>query len=312
MPARAGGVGPGMDEQRRGLVFGTTAYFAWGLFPLFWRLLEPAGALEVLAHRVVWSLLFVALLLAVRRRWGWVRGLGRRRLALLTAAATVISVNWGLFIWGVNNGHVVETSLGYFVNPLVTVLLGMVVLGERLRRGQYVALGCGALAVVVLAVDYGRPPWLALSLAFSFAAYGLVKKQIGIPAVESLGVETAVIALPALAYLGWLTASGGSSFAAHGAGHALLMVLGGPITAIPLLFFAAAARRLPLSTVGLLQYLTPTLQFATGVLVFHESMPAARLAGFALVWLALLVFSVESLRQSRRVRAAAPPVTVAA
>jgi chloramphenicol-sensitive protein RarD len=299
-----------MDEQRRGLAFGIGAYFCWGLFPLFFRLLEPAGALEVLAHRVVWSLVFVAALLGLRRRWAWVRALGRRRVALLLLAAAMISVNWGLFIWGVGNGHVVETSLGYFINPLITVLLGTVVLGERLRRGQYAALGLGALAVVVLAVDYGRPPWLAVSLAVSFATYGLVKKQVGIAAAESLGVETAIVAVPALAYLGWLGASGGSTFGSDGAGHALLLVASGVITAVPLLFFAAAAGRLPLSTVGLLQYLTPTLQFACGVLVFHEPMPAARLAGFGLVWLALAVFTAESVRHSR---AAAPvPVTVAA
>jgi chloramphenicol-sensitive protein RarD len=304
-----------MDEQRQGLVSGVAAYFCWGLFPLFFQLLEPAGAIEVLSQRVVWSLAFVAILLGVRRRWGWVRTLGRRRFGLLLVAAAVISVNWGLFIWGVNNGHVVETSLGYFINPLVTVALGTALLGERMRRGQWAALALGALSVLVLAVDYGRPPWLALALAFSFATYGLVKKRIGIPAAESLGVETAVISVPALAYLGWLTATGGSSFGAHGAGHALLLIASGPITAIPLLFFAAAASRLPLSTVGLLQYLTPSLQFASGVLVFHEPLPAARLAGFALVWLALVVFTAESIRHSRRSRTAvgaAGPATVPA
>lgn len=289
-----------MDEQRQGLVFGTGAYFLWGLFPLFFPLLEPAGPLEVLAHRVVWSLAAVALLLLLRRRWAWVRGLDRRRLALLTVAATVVSINWGLFIWGVNNEHVVETSLGYFINPLVTVLLGMVVFGERLRRGQYAALGLGAAAVVVLTVDYGRPPWLALSLAVSFAVYGLVKKQVRIPAAEGLGVETALIAVPAAGYLVWLGATGGSTAGSEGAGHFLLLAASGPITAVPLLMFAAAARRLPLSTVGLLQYLTPSLQLACGVLVFHEPMPPARLAGFTLVWAALLVFAVESVRNSRR------------
>jgi chloramphenicol-sensitive protein RarD len=300
-----------MDDNRQGLAYGIGAYFCWGLFPLFFRLLEPAGALEVLAHRVVWSLAFVVVLLALRRRWGWVRALGWRRFGLLVLAAVMISVNWGLFIWGVNSGHVVEASLGYFINPLVTVLLGTALLGERLRRGQWAALALGALAVLVLAVDYGRLPWLALSLAFSFATYGLVKKQIGIPAVESLGVETALVSVPALAYLGWLGATGGATFGAEGTGHALLLVASGLITAVPLLFFAAAASRLPLSTVGLLQYLTPTLQFACGVLVFHEDLPAARLAGFALVWLALVVFTVDGVRQARRPRTpAADPATV--
>jgi chloramphenicol-sensitive protein RarD len=302
-----------MDEQRRGLASGTGAYFLWGLFPVYWPLLEPAGPVEVLAHRVVWSLVFVAVLLGFRNRWGWVRTLGARRSGLLAVAATVISVNWGLYIWGVNNGHVVETSLGYFINPLVTVLLGVLVLRERLRRGQWLALGLGALAVVVLAVDYGRPPWLALTLAVSFGTYGLIKKQVGIMAAESLGVETAVLALPALGYLGWLTAHGDSTLGSEGVGHALLLAATGPITAVPLLLFGAAARRLPLSTLGLLQYLAPVLQFGFGVLVFHEPMPAARLVGFAIVWLALVVFTAEGIRHARAVRAAAPaPVTVAA
>ncbi|HEY6747741.1 MAG TPA: EamA family transporter RarD [Mycobacteriales bacterium] len=302
-----------MDEQRQGLAYGAGAYLLWGLFPVFWPLLDPAGPVEVLAHRIAWSLVFVAALLGFRRRWSWVRELGRRRLGLLTIAATVVSVNWGLYIWGVSNGHVVETSLGYFINPLVTVLLGVAVLGERLRRAQWAALGLGALAVVVLAVDYGRPPWLALTLAVSFATYGLIKKQVRMPAMESLGVETAVLALPAAAYLGWLTLAGDATFTAHGPGHALLMAAAGPVTAVPLLLFGAATRRLPLSTVGLLQYLAPVLQFAFGVLLFHEPMPAARLAGFALVWLALVVFTVESVRHSRRsrpaVEAAGPAVT---
>ena len=304
-----------MDEQRRGVVFGTGAYLLWGLFPLFWPLLRPAGAVEVLAHRIAWSMVFVAALLLVRRRWSWVRELGGRRLALLAVAATVVSVNWGLYIWGVSTERVVETSLGYFINPLVSVLLGVGLLGERMRRGQWAALGLGAVAVVVLAVDYGRPPWLALTLAVTFATYGLIKKQIGVGAMESMGTETALLCVPAVGYLGWLAATGGSTFGAEGAGHALLLVATGPITAVPLLLFAGAARRLPLSVLGQLQYLAPVLQFAVGVLVFREPMPPARLAGFALVWLALAVFAAEGVRHSRRTRhavAAAGPATVRA
>ena len=304
-----------MDEQRRGVVFGTGAYLLWGLFPLFWPLLRPAGAIEVLAHRIAWSMVFVAALLLVRRRWSWVRELGGRRLALLAVAATVVSVNWGLYIWGVSTERVVETSLGYFINPLVSVLLGVGLLGERMRRGQWAALGLGAVAVVVLAVDYGRPPWLALTLAVTFATYGLIKKQIGVGAMESMGTETALLCVPAVGYLGWLAATGGSTFGAEGAGHALLLVATGPITAVPLLLFAGAARRLPLSVLGQLQYLAPVLQFAVGVLVFREPMPPARLAGFALVWLALAVFAAEGVRHSRRTRhavAAAGPATVRA
>ncbi len=294
--------GTEQGADRQGLAYGAGAYLLWGLFPLYWPLLEPAGPGEVLAHRVLWSLVFVAGLLALRRRWVWVRRLGARRTGLLAVAAAVVSVNWLGYIWGVSNGHVVETSLGYFINPLVTVLLGVLVLGERLRPVQWAALGLGAVAVLVLTADYGRPPWLALLLAFSFATYGFVKKQVGIGAVESLGVETALLAVPALAYLGWLAATGGSTFGAGGGGHVLLLVLAGPVTAVPLLLFGAAARRLPLSVLGLLQYLAPVLQFGFGVLLFHEPMPPARLAGFALVWLALVVLTADGLRSARRTR----------
>ena len=291
-----------MEGERQGLGYGAGAYLLWGLFPLYWPLLEPAGAVEILAHRVLWSLVFVAGLVAVGRRWASFRGLGRCRLVLLALAAAVISLNWGGYIWGVTHGHVVETSLGYFINPLVTVLLAVLVLGERLRRVQWAALGLGGVAVLVLAVDYGRPPWLALLLAFSFGTYGLVKKQVGIGAAQSLGVETAVLAVPAAAYLGWLAATGSGTFTAGGTGHLLLLVLAGPVTAVPLLLFGAAARRLPLSVLGLLQYLAPVLQFAFGVLLFHEPLPPARLAGFALVWAALVLLSAESLRHARRSR----------
>jgi chloramphenicol-sensitive protein RarD len=289
----------------RGLVYGAGAYFLWGLFPVYWPLLEPASAVEVLAHRVVWSLLFVGVVLAIQRQWAWIRTLGRRRLALLTVAAVVIAVNWGTYIYGVTNEHVVETSLGYFINPLVTVLLGVLVLGERLRRVQWAALGIASTAVIVLTADYGRPPWIALILAFSFGTYGLIKKSVGIGAVQSLTVETAVLFVPALAYLGWLMAAGESTLGQVSAGHALLLAGTGPVTAIPLLLFGAAARRLPLTVLGLLQYLAPVLQFLFGVLLFHEPMPPARLVGFALVWTALVILTVESVRHRRRQNALA-------
>lgn len=277
------------------------------MFPLYWPLLEPAGAVEILAHRVVWTLGVSAVLLTTQRRWGWIAGLRHnpRPLWLLAPAAALIAVNWGTYIWGVNNDHVVETSLGYFINPLITVLFGVLLLGERLRRVQWGALGLGTAAVVVLTVDYGRPPWIALTLAFSFGCYGLCKKAAGVGAVESLAVETAVLFLPALGYLGWLTVAGQSTFAQESFGHADLLVLAGPITAVPLLFFGAAARRLPLSVLGLLQYLAPVLQFLFGVLVFHEPMPTVRLVGFALVWTALVLLTAESVRHQRRQATAA-------
>lgn len=282
------------------MAYGISAYALWGLFPLFWPLLEPAGAVEILAHRMVWSLLFVVALLVVRRRLSGVLRLSRRQYLLLAAAAVVITVNWGVYIWGVNSGHVVETSLGYFINPLFTVLLGVVVLRERLRRLQWVAVGIGALAVAILTVDYGRLPWIALVLAVSFGTYGLIKKQAGVGALEGLTVETAVMFLPATAFLVALQLRGDATFGHAGVGTDLLLGAAGIVTAIPLLCFGAAAIRVPLTTLGLLQYLAPVLQLLIGVLVRHEPMPPARLAGFAVVWVALTVFTVDSVRTYRR------------
>jgi chloramphenicol-sensitive protein RarD len=290
-----------MSDGRRGVLLGTAAYLCWGLFPLYWPLLKPASALEILSHRVVWSLAFVVVLLAARREWSWLAAIirDRRRLTILAVASTVIAVNWGVYIWGVNNGHVVETALGYFINPLVTVLIGVVLLGERLRRLQWAAVGLGALAVVLLAVDYGRPPWIALALAFSFATYGLMKNKVAMPALQSLTVETSMLFFPAMAVLVVLEARGTAAFGHAPAHVTVLLACAGVVTAIPLLLFGAAAGQVPLSTMGLLQYLTPMMQFILGLVVFHEAMPASRWAGFALVWAALLVFSMDSLRHGR-------------
>lgn len=295
-----------MTPLRLGYLYGFGAYLLWGFFPLYMKLLRPAGPMEILAHRIVWSVAFVALLLAAMRNVGFLRALLRRPRALagVAAAAALIAVNWGTYIYGVNSDRVVETALGYFINPLVVVLLGVTVLRERLRPAQWLALGIGGLAVAVLTVDYGRPPYLALVLALSFAGYGLVKKRLGLPAAEGLFVESAVLALPALAYLGWLTARGDATFGHVSVGHTVLLVAAGAATAIPLLLFAGAANRLPLTGLGMLQYLAPILQLGCGVLIFHEPMPPARLAGFALVWAALIVFTVDALRHSRRTRAA--------
>ncbi|MFC9127073.1 EamA family transporter RarD [Streptomyces sp. NPDC057099] len=274
----------------------------WGLVPLFWPLLKPAGAVEILAHRMVWSLVFVGAALLVLRRWAWAGELLRqpRKLALITVAAAVITVNWGLYIWSVNSGHVVEASLGYFINPLVTIGIGVLLLKERLRPVQWAAVGTGCLAVVVLTIGYGQPPWISLCLAFSFATYGLVKKKVGLGGIESLAAETAIQFLPALGFLVWLTARGDSTFTVEGAGHAALLASAGIVTALPLVCFGAAAIRVPLSTIGLLQYSTPVLQFLLGILYFHEEMPPERWAGFALVWLALTLLTWDALRTARR------------
>ncbi|MET7292315.1 EamA family transporter RarD [Streptomyces griseoloalbus] len=294
--------GKSAAERRVGLLNGFAAYGMWGLVPLFWPLLKPAGAVEILAHRMVWSLLFVAAALLVIRRWAWLGELLRqpRRLALITVAAAVITVNWGVYIWSVNSGHVVEASLGYFINPLVTIAMGVLLLKERLRPVQWAAVGVGASAVLVLTIGYGRPPWISLCLAFSFAIYGLVKKKVNLGGVESLAAETAIQFLPALGYLLWLSTRGGSTFTTEGAGHAALLAATGIVTALPLVCFGAAAIRVPLSTLGLLQYLAPVFQFVLGILYFKEAMPPERWAGFALVWLALALLTWDALRSARR------------
>ncbi|NGO42769.1 EamA family transporter RarD [Streptomyces sp. YC419] len=291
-------------ERRIGLLNGFAAYGMWGLVPLFWPLLEPAGAVEILAHRMVWSLGFVAIALLVIRRWAWAGELLRqpRRLGLIAIAATVITINWGVYIWAVNTGHVVEASLGYFINPLVTIAMGVLLLKERLRPAQWAAVGIGFAAVLVLTIGYGQPPWISLCLAFSFATYGLVKKKVNLGGLESLAAETAIQFLPALGYLLWLAGQGDMAFGAEGAGHAALLAATGVVTAAPLVCFGAAAIRVPLSTLGLLQYLAPVLQFLLGVLYFREAMPAERWAGFALVWAALSLLTWDALRTSRRAR----------
>jgi chloramphenicol-sensitive protein RarD len=291
-----------VPESRNGLALGAAAYVMWGAFPLYWPLLEPAGAIEILAHRILWSVLTMALLVVVLRRGSRFRALlaDRRVLVLLTVAATVVTVNWATYIWGVNNGRVVETSLGYFINPLVTVLMGVFILHERLRRLQWVAMGIAGAAVAVLTLDYGRLPWVALILAFSFGSYGLAKKTANVGAVESLTLETTIIAPVAATYVGWLAATGDSNFASHGLGHALLFTTTGIVTAVPLICFGAAATRVSMVSLGLLQYLAPILQFALGVLWFHEDMPAGRWVGFILVWVALALFTVEAVNHRRR------------
>ncbi|MER5645267.1 EamA family transporter RarD [Streptosporangium sp. NPDC002524] len=302
-----------MPETRRGVLYGIAAYSMWGLFPLYWPLLKPSAALEILAHRIAWSLVAVVAILAVRRHWSWFRGLLRtpRTLGLLVLAAMIITVNWGVYIYAVNSGHVVEGALGYFINPLVSVLFGVLLLKERLRRWQWVAVGLGAAAVIILAVDYGRPPWIALVLAVSFGTYGLVKKIAGVGSVESMTVETLVLLLPALAYLLYLGQQGTSTFGNAGAGHAFLLAGAGVVTAVPLLCFTASAILIPLTTIGLLQYIAPILQFLCGVFVMQEVMPPSRWLGFGVIWLALSVFTWDSLRTAAQARRAAPePVPV--
>lgn len=294
--------GPTSDRTRAGFLLGVTAYGLWGLFPLYWPLLKPAGAVEILAHRVLWSLVVMALLVVVLGRTRQFRAIWHspRSRTLLTVAALVVAVNWGTYIGAVNSGKVVETALGYFINPLVTVLMGVFVLGERLRRWQWAAIGIATVAVIGITVEYGRPPWIALVLACSFGSYGLAKKQAGVEAIESLAFETVVLVPLAAGYLIWLAARGQGHFTTSGLGHALLLAGTGIVTAVPLICFGGAAIRVPMVTLGLLQYLAPVLQFLLGVLVIGEHMSPMRWAGFGLVWVALVIFTVESLRHRRR------------
>jgi len=294
-------------HQRRtpaasGLLYGLGAYMLWGLFPLFWPLLEPANPLEITACRIVFCFAVIAVLLALRRELGGMRRLGRGTVLRLCAAGLAIALNWGVYIWGVNNGHVIETSLGYFINPLVTIGLGVVILHERFRAVQWIAVGLGVVAVLVLSFDYGRPPWIALVLACSFGTYGFIKKGVRASPPEGLLVEGAVTAVPALVVLAALALAGRATFTGPAAnpGHVLLLISAGPVTALPLLLFAGAATRLPLSTMGLLQYVTPVMQFAIGVLILREATSFALLCGFALVWIALAILGFDGVRHSRQ------------
>jgi chloramphenicol-sensitive protein RarD len=288
---------------RRGLLYGFGAYLLWGSVPLFWPLLAAASATEILAHRVLWSLVIAATLAAIFLPRGWSRPLlNRRTLLMLGTAAALVALNWGIYIWAVNSGQVVETALGYYINPIFTVLLGVLVLGERLAAAQWVALGFAAVAVIVLSVDYGRLPWIALTLAVSFATYGLLKNRVNSGAVATLTVESALLTPFALGYVIFLAITGGLTFVHLGTGHSLLLVASGLVTVVPLLLFSAAAIRIPLSTLGLLQYLTPTLQFLLGVFYFGEDMPPARWIGFALIWIALLILSGHGLLRASQAR----------
>ncbi len=284
---------------------GLGAYSIWGLFPAFFPLLAPAGPTEILAHRMVWTLVLMLGVLTLTGRLHTLRGLPPRTWAMAGAAAVLISVNWGVYIYAVNSGKVVEAALGYFINPLVSVLLAVLVLRERLRRWQLVALGVAAVAVAALTIDYGRPPWLALTLAASFGLYGLIKKTVPLDPRASLTAEGLVVVPFALAWLVWLQVQGAGTAISLGTGHTLLLLAAGPLTAVPLLLFGGAAQRVPLATLGVLQYLTPVLQFIWGVAVVHENMPSSRWLGFGLVWAALVVFTVDAVRNARSSRRAA-------
>jgi chloramphenicol-sensitive protein RarD len=292
----------------RGLIFGVAAYGLWGVLPLFFLLLRPASAVEIVAWRIVLSLIFCALLLTVTRGWQALREIlrDRRTVLIMGGAGALILVNWLVYVYAALSDHVVEAALGYFTNPIVTVLLGVFVLRERLRPLQWTAIGISALAVLVLAINYGQFPYIALALAFSFGFYGLIKKQVGgrVDALSGLTLETAWLTLPAIAALVVVAVTGGLTLGTISTTHTIAMLSAGAVTAIPLLFFAAAARRLPLTYLGLTQYLAPLLQFVIGVFVLNEAMPVERWLGFGLVWIALAILTIDMFRANGTTKSA--------
>lgn len=296
--------------MNRGMLYAVGAYVAWGFLPIYWKALHSLPALEILAHRVAWGALVAIVLVTYRLRWDWLGAVlgNRRTLLTFVASALLLSFNWFVYIWAVNAGYVIETSLGYFINPLINVLLGVLFLRERLRGGQALAIAIAAGGVLYLTFQYGALPWIALALASSFGLYGLLRKTASIGSLEGFTLETLLLFVPAVGYLIFREAQGGAAFGHAGAGTELLLVGAGVMTAIPLLLFGAGARRLTLTSLGILQYIAPTLQFLLGVLVYGESLTPQRLIGFVLIWLALAVYTAEGIWTSggtARVRAAA-------
>lgn len=308
-PPAGAGLRAGAPQSRSGLIFAVVAYCLWGFLPLYFLALQPAGAFEIVAWRVLFSLVFCAIVVLATRAWRpLVAVLRRPRIVLIMGVAGVlIYLNWQTYVYGVESGQVVEAALGYFINPIVTVFLGVIVLRERLRVTQWIAVGISLAAVVVLTVGYGSLPWIALVLAFTFGFYGLVKKQVGgdVDALSGLTLETAWLAPIAVVQLLVVAATSGIALGTLGAWNTALMLAAGIVTAIPLLLFAAAARRLPLVSLGLIQYFAPFIQFLVGVLLLHEAMPPQRWFGFALVWLALAILTTDMVVAARTQRRAA-------
>lgn len=291
-------------SMRTGILSAGLAFLCWGLFPLYFLALREVPSLQLLAHRMLWSLLFLLIVLGVRRQWGWLAIVRKPRVMIsFVASAFLLSANWLVYIWSVNNGHVIEASLGYFINPLVNIMFGFFLLKERLRRAQWGAIGIAALGVAWLTWQAGTVPWISLVLATSFGAYGLMRKTAALGALEGLSLETMMLFPLAAAYVGWLTWHGQNVFINTPADSTrLLLIASGPLTAVPLLLFASGARRIPMSVLGLLQYMSPTLQFLLGVWVFHEAFSMARLVGFATIWAALALYAAEGIINAKRSR----------
>jgi chloramphenicol-sensitive protein RarD len=288
--------------MRKGILYATACYTAWGLFPIYFKAINEVPPLEILFHRMLWALLFLVMILAWRKQWSWIPELLKKPklIAGFASSAILLSTNWFIYIWAVNNGHVIDASLGYFITPLVNVLLGYVFLHERMRPIQWWAIGLAASGVVWLTIQTGHPPWIGLSLACSFGAYGLLRKTAKLGPLEGLSLETFLLFPFALVYLTFLAINGQSSFLHGTTNTQLFLMAAGPITAIPLLLFAAGARRIPLATLGLLQYISPSIQLILGVWLFHEPFSGARLIGFTTIWIGLIVYSAEGIRNAMR------------
>lgn len=285
------------------MVYTLIAYLMWGFFPAFFPLLLPAGPVEILAHRIVWCAVFMVIVTTVLRNWPELRQTSAREWGWLVAAGVLVSANWGIYVLAVNSGHVAEAALGYFINPLLSIALGLLFLGERLRRAQVIAVGIALLGVLWLTFLTGQPPVMALGMAATFGLYGLIKKRVTVSATASLTAETLVIIPLALGYLVYLQAQGASTLTTEGPGHAALLVLSGVVTAAPLFFFGAGAKKLPLSTIGMLQYLTPTMQMLWAVVVMNEFQSTSRWIGFCIIWVAVAVYLGDLLAQRRRQQA---------
>lgn len=296
--------------MNKGLWYGIGAYGLWGLFPIYWKWLHQVPALQLIGHRIIWSFVALTIVLAVLRQWRAFRveALKPHVLRLYVLAAAFIGLNWFVYVWAVNEGFIVETSLGYFINPLLNVLIGVIILHEKLRPAQWIPIGLATAGVVYLTLLYGSPPWIALTLACSFGMYGLIKKLAPLGSLYGLTLETGVLFVPMLAYLIFAEINGQGAFLHTDLASNLLMIGAGPVTVIPLLLFASAVRRIPLSTMGILQYIAPTLQFLLGVLVYGEAFSSAQFIGFGLVWLGVIVFTVENVWQHRRALSIVEPV----
>lgn len=290
------------SEHSLGLIFGVGSYVLWGLFPLYWPLLQPANPLEIVSHRAVWTLVFCLIVLALSKQLHSTIAIVKKPkiMAGLFLTTILVSINWLTYIWATNNGHVVEAALGYYINPLIIIAFGVLLLREKMRPLQWLAVGIAAVGVTILTIDYGRLPWVAISLALSWGTYGLVKKKLDLGALNGLAIETLISLIPYAGYLIYLGNQGTGQFGQK-PGLTILLISAGAVTAIPLLLFNGSTTRLPYSTIGLLQYITPTIQFSIGVWIRHEDMPAARWIGFIVIWLALLALATDLVRSSRAV-----------